>query len=118
MKERTKERKKEKKGKVIYLPPLLAFRFFVTKLGTLEIREGIAVVGSSAIDSSFLSFFFCFFDFTSFVDVDVGLGVGVGVDVEASGVSSPNARREKGRKKHPREVISGFSQKKILIKFW
>ena len=73
----------------------MAFRFFVTKLGTLETREGIAAVGSSAIDSSFLSFFFCFFDFTSFVDVDVGVGVGV----EASAVSSPNARREKGRKK-------------------
>ena len=94
---------------MIYLPPLLAFRFFMTKLGTLEIREGIAAVGSSAIDSSFLSFFFCFFDFTSVVDV----GVGVDVGVEASGVSLPNARREKGRKKHPREVISGFSQKKM-----
>ena len=69
---------------MIYVPPLLAFRFFVTKLGTLETREGIAAVGSSAIDSSFLSFFFCFFDFTSFVDEEVG--------VEASGVSSPNAR--------------------------
>ena len=64
----------------------------MTKLGTLETREGIAAVGSSAIDSSFLSFFFCFFDFNSFVDEEVDAGVDVGVDVEASGVSSPNAR--------------------------
>ena len=80
----------------------------MTKLGTLETREGIAAVGSSAIDSSFLSFFFCFFDFSFFVEVDVDVGVGV----EALGVSSPNARREKGRKKHTREVISEFNQKK------